>query len=286
MSSPAKKKLKIRMTTKATLDFGIMVPDPDSVSNIMSFLDVPSLVRFGSASKCHHDLFQKEVLRRRARFGDIAKEIKALLATEFDSGHVQQGNLVQAEKLKAEAIALIDSGLNWIPNHLLKWVSVSRLIEPKMHCTCSKDRLFLEERKQLKLHDLYTDLNRQLMLPSIFYHGVFSTHGLEAPDAASLSKMNQLLISMCYAEDMMESVHAMTKFTPIQDPNHPLRQFNNPLAEDFCEFTYDLVSHLAVDVKAAEAFRIATRKFVKERPSSMPCLYFALKTIEDIAAEE
>jgi hypothetical protein len=94
--------------------------------------------------------------------------------------------------------------------------------------------------------------------------------------------MPRLSFGVWGAEDMMGVAYTMTMFTSWHDPNNPLRIFQHPMAAPFHSMIVDVAMECYGTVHEIESFRIAARKFVKERPDSMPCLCFALAVMEKL----
>jgi hypothetical protein len=86
------------------------------------------------------------------------------------------------------------------------------------------------------------------------------------------------LLYLWGAEDHMGTAQEMSAFSPFfEDDLFPLRIFaHQDSSVDFYTDTVDETAEQIVLTGDLEAFRIAARRFVKERPGSLPCLLLAL----------
>jgi hypothetical protein len=127
---------------------------------LMDFLDVPTLVSLGSTNKKNHVHLSQEVARRKSRFKAIQNKISTELLSA-DNPMPSREKVDQALSLRQEACRLIDSGLGRVDHKPIDFTNVCSL--------CSRDRLFVDERKLLNGHRSGNTAEHLLMLPAAFY---------------------------------------------------------------------------------------------------------------------
>jgi hypothetical protein len=253
---------------------------------LMEFLDVPTLVSLGSTDKKNQEHLSEQVARRKSRF----KAIQNKISNELLSAEIlvpSREKVHQALRLRQEACRLIDSGLGWVDHEYIMddydFTSVCSL--------CSRDRLFSDERKFLKAHRSGDIADHFLMLPTSFYlpknrtREESSTDGTPPSEELIKRLKDGPLLFLWGAEDHMGSAHESTSFTPFfQDGLFPLRIFSHPSAGFYTNMV-DETAERIVHMGQLETFRIAARRFVKERPHSLPCLLLTLVQADPSAAE-
>jgi hypothetical protein len=243
---------------------------------LMEFLDVPTLVSLGSTNKKNQEHLSEQVARRKSRFKAIQNKINNELLSA-DNLVPSREQVYQALRLRPEACRLIDSGLGWVDHEC---------IMGDMHtgvCSlCSRDRLFLDERKLLKAHSSGDIAEHLLMLPTSFYlskcriREESSTDGTPPSEELLKRLRDGPLLYLWGAKDHMGSVHECTAFLPFfADALFPLRKFGHQSAEFYTSIVHETAGRI-VHMGQLEAFRIAARRFVKYRPHSLPCLLLAL----------
>jgi hypothetical protein len=258
---------------------------------LMDFLDVPTLVSLGSTNKKNQEYLTEQVAQRKSRFKAIQNKISNELLSA-DNLVPSREDVHQALGLREEACRLIDSGLGWVDHG---YIDGDDYDFTSVCSCCSRDRLFVDERKLLKPHRSGDIAEHFLMLPTSFYLSKnqiseeSSTDGDTPPTEELIKRLTDgPLLHLWGAEDHMGHAHEMAAFSPFfQDGFFPLRIFTHRDGSTtfFKEIVYEAARHI-VRRGHLEAFRIAARRFVKERPHSLPCLLFALVLTDqsDIAA--
>jgi hypothetical protein len=245
---------------------------------IMDFLDVPTLVSLGSTNKKNQGHLSEQVAQRKSRFKAIQDKIsnELLSATNLLPSSEE---VHQALRLREKACRLIDSGLGWVDHG---YIEGDEYDFTSVCCVCSRDRLFADERKLLTPHRSGDIAEHFLMLPTSFYLSknqiseASSTDGTLPSEELIKNLSDGPLSYLWHAEDHMGFVHEMTAFSPFfQDGFFPLRIFMHRNSGCFTDIVCETAKQI-VDMGQLEAFRIAARRFVKERPHSLPCLLLAL----------
>jgi hypothetical protein len=220
---------------------------------IMDFLDVPTLVSLGSTNKKNQEHLSEQVARRKSRFKAIQNKINE---------HLSAGNILmpsrekvhQALRLRQEACRLIDSGLGRVDNDL-----------------------FAEERGLLEAH---RSCDTPLMLPTAFY--LSKNRIWEKPATAGTPPYEELItrvrnVPLLYLV-AVEHLH-MPGRPFFEDDMFPLRIYTHPNADGFTYLVKKYIKQI-VSTGQLEAFRIAARRFVKERPHTLPYLLLTLVLAE------
>jgi hypothetical protein len=247
---------------------------------LMEFLDVSTLVLFGSTTRKNQVHLSEEVARRKSRFKAIQHKISnELLSAE--NIMPSRDTVNQALNLRQEACRLIDSGLGRVDHKPIDFTNVCRL--------CSRDRLFANERKLLNGHRSGNAAEDLLMLPAAFYlsrnlicERAAIPNGTPPPSEEAIKRVtHDLLGYLVYLAgargdrregDLLEYVTCSPFF---EDGMLPLRIFSHKEADCYTQ-TVDQTAERIVIMGQLEAFRIAARRFVKENPHALSCLLVTL----------
>jgi hypothetical protein len=249
---------------------------------LMDFLDVPTLVSLGSTNKKNQGHLSEQVARRKFRFQAIKNKISNELLSA-DNLMPSRENVHQALRLRQEACRLIESGLRRVDHEF-----VMDDYDFTSACSvCSRDRLFADERKLLNAHRSGDTAEHLLMLPTAFYLSRnLICEKAAIPDGTPPSEelikrvtedLLRYLVYLAGAQDRMEgAVHQYEADSPFfEDGIFPLPIFAHPYADCYTQIV-DQTAERIVCMGQLEAFRIASRRFVKENPHTLSCLLVTL----------
>jgi hypothetical protein len=137
---------------------------------------------------------------------------------------------------------------------------------------CSRDRFFADERKLLKARRS-GEIANVLMLPTAFY----LSKNRNREDSSTYPSEELIKRLDGPLKKLTGSVHECNRFSPFFVD--PLRIFTYPNAHSFTNIAEHTAERI-VNNGQLEVFRIAARRFVKERPYSLSCLLLTLVLAE------
>ena len=169
---------------------------------VVRYLGVRSLVRFGSTCKSHHEnIVPKEVTRRKERIAEIEGEAKRLIGA-VESVPLRF-NVLKAKKLSDEALRLIDDEINFHKKICTKELRpFDEYWDDEDEYDWREFDFFLGERKKF-LFD-YNGLGSLYILSDCFY---FPPEGeASSPSQEEMEKASRKAGWIWGAEDHMGSV--------------------------------------------------------------------------------
>ncbi|KAL3788152.1 hypothetical protein ACHAW5_006600 [Stephanodiscus triporus] len=236
---------------------------------VVQFLGVRSLVRFGAACKYHALVVSKEVERRKKCIADIEDEVVRLMSATTPLGVPTRTSYSRAAAASAYAMSLIDDEVNI----LQKKMGIKSYYD--IWCDWDPDYrwrnsdVFLEERKRFVDYDTFYrehTVGPLHVLPRCFYFP--PRRELSSPSPDSIQKASTLAWQVWANNEGWEDLYS----DPDSDSD------SDPDPESYYECVKCTAHALACDAHNGmiDAFRIAARSLFYSEPTSRACLWSTL----------
>lgn len=245
---------------------------------VVQYLGVRSLVRFGASCKYHASVVSREVDRRKTRVADIEDEVVRLMAdTRLQpSGVPTRVAYSRAAAASAYAMSLIDDEVNILQRKMV--------IKSYYDIWCGWDPdykwrdydVFLQERMRFLDYDTFYrehTVGPLHILPRCFYFPPMRELSNPSPDA--IRKASTLAWQVWANNEGWEDLYS--------DPDSD----SEPDPDSYHECVKTTAHVLACDAHndMIDAFRIAARELFHSEPTSRACLWSTLEMADRYESE-